>query len=125
MGHRQEAHLSASYPADAPPQVGTGPSSVRWSGQIVAPTTGDYVIKFQAGTNSRFYLGGQQIFSNWDQSSPILLVNIVTQPYIVTKKVHLEVGQPIAVALEAKGPMAYPNFVSAGVARWLKWRCHG
>jgi beta-glucosidase len=37
---RQEAHLSLNYPADAPTQVGTGPSSVRWSGQIVPPPRG-------------------------------------------------------------------------------------
>ncbi len=104
---RQEAHLSLNYPADAPPQVGAGPSSVRWSGQIVPPTTGDYVIKFQAGTNARFYLGGQQIFSNWDQTSPFALLDLVLYPYIVAKKVHLEVGQPIAVALEIKSPVAY------------------
>jgi beta-glucosidase len=40
---RQEPHLSASYPADAPPQVGST-FSVRWSGELVAPVTGDYAI---------------------------------------------------------------------------------
>jgi beta-glucosidase len=113
---RQEAHLSTNYPAaDVPPQVGTGPSSVRWSGQIVVPTTGDYVIKFQTGTNARFYLGGQQIFSNWDKSAPFDILNIVTAPYVVTRKVHLEVGQAIAVALEAKGSVAYPIFLGEGI----------
>jgi beta-glucosidase len=115
---RQEAHLSLNYPADAPPQVATGTSSARWSGQIVPPTTGDYVIKFQAATNARFYLGGQQIFSNWDQTGSPALVGLITFPYIVAKKVHLEVGQPIAVALEIKAPAAYFSGSSAVGLGW-------
>lgn len=115
---RQETHLSLNYPADAPPEVGTGPSSARWSGQIVPPTTGNYVIKFQAGTNARFYLGGQQIFSNWDQTGSSELVDLVAFPYIVTQKVHLEAGQPLAVALEVKAPAAYFSGASGVGLGW-------
>jgi hypothetical protein len=49
---RQEAHLSATYPADAPSEVGSS-FSVRWSGELMAPVTGEYAVKFQVSSNAR------------------------------------------------------------------------
>jgi beta-glucosidase len=43
---------------------------------------------------------------------------LVTFPYIVAKKVHLEVSQPIAVALEIKSPASYFSGSSAVGLGW-------
>jgi beta-glucosidase len=101
---RQEAHLSHNYPADAPSQVGSS-FSARWSGEFVAPVTGDYAVKFQAAGNARLYLGGQKIYDDWTQTEdPTDLENLRFYPTIVTREVHLQAGQPLTVSLEYKFP---------------------
>jgi hypothetical protein len=44
---------------------------VRWSGELVAPVSGDYAVKFQVSSNARVFLGGQKIFDDWDQTEDL------------------------------------------------------
>jgi beta-glucosidase len=108
---RREPHLSASYPADAPPQVGTS-FSVRWSGEFVPPVAGDYAVKFQVSSNARLYLGdlNQPIFDDWTQTTTDPS-SLKLFPTIVVRKVHLQAGQPVAVRLEYKFPSTLFYFV--------------
>lgn len=112
---RQETHLSHIYPADAPPQVGSS-FSVRWSGELVAPVTGDYAVKFQVGSNARLYLGdlSQPIFDDWNQTVDATdPENFKLFPTIVVREVHLQAGQPLSVAVEYKFPSTLAYAVSA------------
>jgi beta-glucosidase len=110
---RQEAHLSHSYPADAPSEVGSS-FSVRWSGELVAPVTGDYAVKYQVSSNARLYLGGQKIFDDWTQTAdPSDFSNLKLYPTILAREVRLQVGQHLAVRVEYKVPGALLYFVSA------------
>jgi beta-glucosidase len=112
---RQETHLSRTYPADAPPEAGAS-FSVRWSGELVAPVTGDYAVKFQVSSNARLYLGGQKIFDDWTQTLPgnaTGFENVVIYPTIVMREVHLQAGQPLSMALEYKYPSTLGYAISA------------
>ena len=113
---RQEAHLSATYPADAPPEAGSS-FSVRWSGELVAPVTGDYAVKFQVSSNARLYLAGQKIYDDWTQTAdPTDVESRRRYPIIVVQKVHLQAGQPLAVQLEYKYPGTLIYVVSSFAA---------
>ena len=113
---RQEAHLSATYPADAPPEAGSS-FSVRWSGELVAPVTGDYAVKFQVSSNARLYLAGQKIYDDWTQTADLTDVESRRRyPIIVVQKVHLQAGQPLAVKLEYKYPGTLVYVVSSFTA---------
>ena len=110
---RQEAHLSHIYPADAPSEVGSS-FSVRWSGELVAPVTGDYAVKYQVSSNARLYLGGQKIFDDWAQTADASdFSNLKLYPTILVREVRLQAGQHLAVRVEYKVPGALLYFVSA------------
>jgi beta-glucosidase len=62
-------------------------------------------VKFQVSSNARLFLGGQKIFDDWTQTVDAAdPVNLKFFPTIVVRKVHLQVGQPLAVTLEYKFP---------------------
>jgi beta-glucosidase len=100
---RQEDHLSAIYPTQAPPQVGTN-FSVRWSGEFVAPVKGDYAVKFQMSSNARVYLSGEKIFDNWQTVDGTSFSDLKFCPTILVPKVPLQAGQSVAVRFEYKFP---------------------
>jgi beta-glucosidase len=113
---RQEAHLSATYPANAPPEAGSS-FSVRWSGELVAPVTGDYAVKFQVSSNARLYIASQKIYDDWTQTAdPTDVESRRRYPIIVVPKVHLQAGQPLAVQLEYKYPGTLVYVVSSFTA---------
>jgi beta-glucosidase len=101
---RQEAYLAVHFPTDEPSEVGSSPFSVRWSGEIVPPVTGDYAVKLQVMSNARAYLGNQSIFDNWDEVDPLDFDFFHWAPSIVVRKVHLQAGQPLSVRVEFKWP---------------------
>jgi beta-glucosidase len=90
---------------------------VRWSGELVAPVTGDYAVKFQVSSNARLYLAGQKIYDDWTQTAdPTDLESRRRYPIIVVPKVHLQAGQPLAVQLEYKYPGTLIYVVSSFAA---------
>lgn len=44
--------------------------SVRWTGQLRVPTTGNYTIGFNGDDGYRVYVNGQRIINNWRDQSP-------------------------------------------------------
>ncbi len=65
--------------------------SVRWSGVLVPPTTGDYYIGFSGQDGYRVWIDGNLIVEDWRVHHPAS---------IQTKKMHLEQGHAYNVKIE-------------------------
>jgi beta-glucosidase len=65
--------------------------SVRWTGVLVPPTTGDYLIGFTGEDGYRVWLDGQLVAEDWTQHRPATTV---------TKQLHLEAGHTYSLKIE-------------------------
>jgi YVTN family beta-propeller protein len=50
--------------------IGTDSFSVRWTGQLSAPTTGSYVLQTISDDGVRLWLNGAQLINNWSDHAP-------------------------------------------------------
>ncbi len=64
--------------------------SMRWTGQLTAPATGDYELATQSDDGVRLKLDGKELFANWTGHGPT----------IDAGKVHLEAGKRYDLVLE-------------------------
>ncbi len=82
--------------------------SVRWTGKLVAPKTGDYTFTTTSDDGVRLTVGGRRLIDDWSEHAP------------VTDKttVHLEAGMPVDFTLE------YFQAAGGGVIR-LGWGLPG
>ena len=64
--------------------------SVRWTGQLIAPATGDFVLRTTSNDGVRLSLDGKEVIGNWTDHSE-------TEDRVT---VRLEAGRPVAVKLE-------------------------
>ena len=65
--------------------------SVRWTGVLVPPTTGDYLIGFTGEDGYRVWLDGKLVAEDWTQHRPATTV---------TNQVHLEAGRTYSLKIE-------------------------
>jgi len=65
--------------------------SVRWSGVLVPPVTGDYLVGFTGEDGYRVWLDGDVVVEDWEPHRPASTN---------TKRVHLEAGRTYAVKIE-------------------------
>jgi hypothetical protein len=65
--------------------------SVRWTGSITPPETGDYRFATRTDDGVRLWLGGDQIINNWSDHSAT---------WNRTLPIHLEAGEPVGITLE-------------------------
>jgi beta-glucosidase len=84
---------------DRPAVVASIPFSVRWTGRMAAPATGDYLFQIQSDSNIRFMVNGQSLFDNWSATGRNVAANFTTKLSVVA-------GQPVDVTVEYKGPPA-------------------
>lgn len=64
--------------------------SIRWTGQIVSPRTGEYTIAVTSDDGARLYLNGNRVINNWT-------VHPATTD---TCYLHLDAGKPVEFKLE-------------------------
>jgi len=65
--------------------------SVRWTGFLVVPASGDYLIGFTGQDGYRLWLDGNLLVEDWTVHHPASTL---------TKKVHLEMGHPYSLKIE-------------------------
>ncbi|HEU5403086.1 MAG TPA: glycoside hydrolase family 3 C-terminal domain-containing protein [Terriglobales bacterium] len=65
--------------------------SVRWTGVLAPPTTGDYLIGFTGEDGYRVWLDGKLVAEDWTQHRPATTV---------TNQVHLEAGHSYSLKIE-------------------------
>jgi len=78
--------------SNAIPAKGLGKDhfSVRWTGKLVAPTTGDYTLSMTSDDGARLYLNGSKVIDDWN----------VHAAKVDETKVHLEAGVPVPFKME-------------------------
>ncbi|MFO1389710.1 glycoside hydrolase family 3 C-terminal domain-containing protein [Cellvibrio sp.] len=65
--------------------------SVRWTGQLIAPTTGSYEISVSANDGMRLYINGALVIDSWELSARL---------QSKSAKINLEAGKSYAIKLE-------------------------
>jgi beta-glucosidase len=65
--------------------------SVRWSGVLVPPTTGDYLVGFTGEDGYRVWLDGKVLVEDWTSHRPATTL---------TKQLHLEAGRSYSLKVE-------------------------
>jgi beta-glucosidase len=65
--------------------------SVRWTGVLAAPSTGDYIVGFTGQDGYRVWINGQPLVDDWTTHRPSS-----TQ----TKPIHMEKGKAYAIKIE-------------------------
>lgn len=71
--------------------IGANDFSVRWTGLILVPTTGNYVFRTQSDDGVRLYINGTKVIDNWTDHSP---------SYDISSSVTLNAGSYVPVTLE-------------------------
>ena len=88
---RKEEWINFDPGAQAPdPFVPESPISIRWTGTLRPPVTGDYVLHFEAKNGFRLSIDGKPLFGNWGET-PIRATSAT---------VHLEAGHDYALHVE-------------------------
>jgi beta-glucosidase len=82
--------FNASSLPPVPPELVGGPISVRWTGTITAPVTGDYTLALTSLGGSRLYLDGQLLVDHWGPH------DLATR----SATVHLVAGQPHTIRVD-------------------------
>jgi beta-glucosidase len=80
---RGEIKMADAVPADN--------FSVRWTGQLIAPTTGSYEISVAANDGVRLYINGTLLIDSWELSARL---------QSKSAKINLEAGKSYAIKLE-------------------------
>ncbi len=88
---RIDADVNFSWD-NAPPAPGIVPEdySARWSGEVIAPADGDYIIGGSANDGFRVFLDGKKIADDWS----------VHNERAVTTSVRLQAGRAYAIRME-------------------------
>lgn len=88
---RSDAHIAFDWSNAAPdPSVPRVNFSVRWSGKLIPPETGDYTLTITSDDGVRLYLDGDLVFQDWTEHAPST----------GKVKLHLEKGKPVELRLE-------------------------
>ncbi len=104
---RIETNMAPYYHTDSPgPGVNADHFTVRWTGTITAPVSGDYEIGIITDDKGRLFINDKLIMDNWDPFQ----VNVM-----MTKNVHLQAGQAVPIRIELGEEVDY-----AGIR--LKWK---
>jgi beta-glucosidase len=102
-----ETNMAPYYHNNSPGGgIGADHFTVRWTGTIAAPVSGDYEIGIITDDKGRLFLDEELVVDNWE---PFQL-NVMK-----TKKVHFEGGQPVSIRMEFGEEVDY-----AGIR--LKWQ---
>ena len=64
--------------------------SVRWTGRLTVPATGDYDLATRADDGTRLWIDGRRVIDDWTDHGPVTR----------SARVHLEAGAPHALTLE-------------------------
>jgi beta-galactosidase len=68
---RVDATIDFEWSAQEPiPSLGTEYFSVRWTGKIKAPETGDYTFRTVSDDGVRLWVGGKLVINNWTDHPP-------------------------------------------------------
>ena len=80
--------------------IGATNFSIRWQGEILAPTTGDYTFATTSDDGARLWINGRQLINDWH-----------TQPATQSAgHIHLEAGKKYSIKIEyfqQTGPSAF------------------
>jgi len=102
-----ETNMAPYFHNNSPaPKVKADYFSVRWTGTITAPVSGEYEIGIITDDKGRLYINNKLIVDNWDPFK----VNVM-----MTKKVHLNSGEAVPIKMELGEEEDY-----AGIR--LKWK---
>ncbi len=71
--------------------IGVDSFSVRWTGSLMPPETGEYTFATQSDDGVRLWVGGELVINNWGDHSSTLNTS---QPVL------LEAGEPVGIRLE-------------------------
>jgi beta-glucosidase len=82
--------FNASSLPPVPPELVGGPISVRWTGTITAPATGDYTLALTSLGRGRLYLDGELLIDHWAQHDRTTR----------SATVRLVAGQPHAIRVD-------------------------
>ncbi len=85
--------------------IGADHFSIRWQGEILAPTTGAYIFSTTSDDGARLWINGRQIINDWRTQA-------ATES---TGRIHLEAGKKYSIKIEyfqQGGPAAFQ----------LRWR---
>ncbi len=85
-------NVSFNWGAESPGSpIGTDSFSVRWTGSLTPPVTGEYTFATQTDDGVRLWVGGDSVVNNWTDHSSILNSG---------GPVLLEAGEPVPIRLE-------------------------
>ena len=88
---RVDSGVGANWHDQSPgPGVNANQWSVRWTGTLTAPATGEYTFALTSDDGSRLLLNGAQVIDNWRDQAP------VTE----TAKVMLTAGQSVPIEVD-------------------------
>ncbi len=88
---RKDSAIDFDWGEGSPdPSIPNDHFSVRWTGKLVAPSTGDYRISLTTDDGSRLWLNGVKVIDDWTVHA--------ARPTEI--KIHLEAGQVIPFKLE-------------------------
>jgi len=91
VGHRVDATVDFTW-NDAPPLPGLGIDnfSVRWTGKLVVPRTGDFTFLTYTDDGARLWIDGQLLVDDWVDHAAEYREG----------QIHLEAGRPYDIKLE-------------------------
>ena len=71
--------------------IGADAFSVRWTGGVLPPESGDYIFGTRSDDGVRLWVGGEQIINNWGDHGAT---------WNRSAKIHLDAGEPVGIRLE-------------------------
>ena len=88
---RKESQIDFTWSNNTPGKgLGKDHFSVRWTGKLVAPTTGDYTITMTSDDGARLYINGTKVVDDWN----------VHASKVDEVKFHLEAGVAVPFTME-------------------------
>ncbi|NNG34525.1 glycoside hydrolase family 3 C-terminal domain-containing protein [Nakamurella aerolata] len=87
---RNEPKIDNTWNSSPAPGVPATNFSVRWSGTLTAPTTGEYIMALTIDDGARLKINGSTVIDSWKDGAT----------RTVTGKVTLTAGQPVDVQVE-------------------------
>jgi hypothetical protein len=99
---RTDATVNFNWGSGSPgPGIGINDFTVRWSGQVLAPVTGNYTFSTVSDDGVRLWVNGQRVINNWtdhstttNNAAPIALV--AGTKYAITMEYYERGGGAIA-----------------------------
>ena len=87
---QKDATIDFAWDKDPAPGVGPTDFSARWTGRLLPPTSGDFVVTTTSDDGVRLWLNGQLVIDHWNDHGPTT----------DTTTLHAEAGRAVGFKLE-------------------------